>query len=183
MVSPLELVETASAQGTLNVLEAAKGRAYPEDSVTVYTDAAAAYEARQLATLAADQTNADEADTINVQIKAAQALVWKSALTFHLRGFSRGVIDSINEEARVKFGTEDTNSGEIANWCNLKYVAESIIRVEDIAGGVDEHHWTPEEIQSLYDLFPIESYDKIVNKMFELSFAATLFDAVVDADF
>jgi hypothetical protein len=183
MTSPLKLVETASAQGTLNVLEAAKGRAYPDDDVVIYTDAKAAYEAHRLAVLAADQTDSDKADEIGAQEKDARDRVLASALTFHLRGFSRGVIDAINEEARVKFGTEDTGKGDIANWCNLKYVAESIIRVEDAAGGVDEHHWTPEEVRSLYDLLPIESYDKIVNKMFELSFAASLFDTVVDADF
>ena len=39
----LKLVEKAQAKGVFDITEFAKGRAYPEDSVTAYLDVQSAY--------------------------------------------------------------------------------------------------------------------------------------------
>jgi hypothetical protein len=183
MTDVVELIEKATAKGTFSVLDAVQGKGYPSDDVTVFTDLVSAYHLQVLAAQAAGEEDPNVVDEISAQMDELKAKVKDSALTFYLRGFAPGVVTAINDEARAKFNVESTGTGESAEWCNLKYLAESIIRVEQPDGSVDEHLWKPEEIQTLKNVLPSSEFDKIVELMGVLVFSSSLFDGVVSADF
>lgn len=183
MADVIELVEKATAKGTFSILDAAKGIGYPSDTVTVYTDIEAAYLIKHYNMQAADELDPDKADEIDAKIKELKQRIADSAMTFTLRGYAPQVVAAINEEARAKFDVEDTSSGEAAEWCNYKYVAESIQLITDAEGNEDHTHWTPEKVKELAFLLPDGEFDKITAKMSELVFTAAYFDQAVDADF
>jgi len=187
------LVDNAKAKGTFSVLDAAKGRSYPQDIVTVYTDVEAAYQIKTLEAQDSDETDTASHEQRVAEIDALKGRVAESALTFRLRGIGSGTKKAIKTEASLKFPVEydalgqyvsgGPDIGDGAEWGNAKTLAEHIVDVTDLEGNVDEHHWSPEEILDLKDTLPEESFHAIENLMFALSFTATYFDASVTPDF
>ena len=172
---------------TFSLLDAIKGRSYPEDQVDLYTDIAAAYEVDRLNAAINDATEGNEANVLEERLTAAKETLARSAQTFHLRGFAPGVSKSIMTEARALFKVEDGQTvddvPEAFEWVNRRSVAESIISVVDVDGNVDEHHFTVDDIATLEEYLPPEETQKLANKCYELSFKALAFDASVGSDF
>lgn len=175
------ILTEAQDKRTFSVLEVAQGRGYPQDIETIYMDAESGYQAQRLSALLNDESDNDERERLAEEIRELWAKVQESQLTFHLRGISPGAVKSINDEAGGKF--EDTIEGPGAQWCNFKYIAESIVKVVDYKGAVDNHHWTVEDIEAFKGLAPAESFDKIALKTDELTFTAAFFDSTVTSDF
>ena len=175
------LVEAAKAKGTFNVLDAAKGRGYPQDIVTVYTDTDIAYKIKALHKSVADELDDAVVNAVDEQIKELQAELKAGSLTFLLRGIAPGAISSIQEEGKVKY--DDIDMGPGAEWCNFSFLAAHIVSVTNADNAVDEHHWTVEEVQALHGLLPAESFQQLMGLMYDLTFASAYFDASVTADF
>lgn len=170
------------ARRTFSVLDAAKGKSYPQDTVTVYTDTAAAYEAYKLEKRINASVDSDEVDALALEQKALRDKVKASAKTFLLRGISKGLIKRINEEAEIKFQAElDDRKQNV--WANFSYLAAHIISVTDADGAVDERKWSFEDVDTLQDELDDSEFQKIMGLMLELTFATDLFDASVTADF
>jgi len=169
---------------TFSVLDAAKGRSYPTDEVTVYTDVASLYLLNELDTTVNDAETGEEANAVEPEIAELREKIKASAMTFHLRGFSPGVRESINDEARAKFG-EDVNldEGDPLVWRLNRFINESIIRATNVEGAVDEHRWTYDDVVALRGILPDEESVKIQDLMLELSFKSWQFDEAVNADF
>lgn len=169
---------------TFSVLDAAKGRSYPTDEVTVYTDVASLYHLNELDAIANDAETGDEANVVEPEIAELREKIKASAMTFYLRGFSPGVRESINDEARAKFGDDvSLDKGDPLVWRLNRYINESIITVTNAEGAVDKHRWTYDDVVSLRGFLPDEEFLKIQDKMFELSLASWKFDEAVNADF
>lgn len=169
---------------TFSVLDAAKGRSYPTDEVTVYTDVASLYLLNELDAIANDAETGDEANAVEPAVAELREKIKESALTFHLRGFSPGVRTSINDETRALFGEEvDLDEGDPLIWRLNKYVSESIISVTNTEGAVDEHRWSDEDVASLRGLLPDEEWVKLQDLTLKLSFESWHFDEAVNADF
>jgi hypothetical protein len=177
----VDLVSAAKEQGTFSILDAIKGRGYPSDSETVYTDVEAAYEVNRLEEQINDSKDSKEVDRLVAVQQEYKDRVKASALTFKMRGINEGVIDGIKKEAQGKF--EDIWTGEGAQWCNDRYLAAHIVEVSDAEGNVDEHKWTGEEVEGLRFLLPRESFETLTTLMHKLTFAASYFDASVTPDF
>lgn len=184
------LVETAQAKGTFSVLDAAKGRAYPEDDTTVYLDSAAAYEFHAIETALADEKDAKTKAALDKKRTALKAKVEASALTFHLRGVAPGFVQALLTKATALFPpTNDENqdypenAAQRVRWFENALWVEHIVSATNAAGEVDEHRWTVDEIEELRNLIPGETEEKIMELVNNLSFAAAYFDAVVSADF
>ena len=169
---------------TFSLLDAVKGRSYPEDLVTIYTDVAAAYEVDRLNAAA---NNSLEDNKYEDELAAAKATLAASAKTVRMRGFAPGVSKSILKEAHALFKVEDGKTvddvPEAFAWVNRRSIAEAIISVTDVDGNVDDHHFTVEDIEALENYLPQEEIDKLSNKCYELSFKALAFDASVGSDF
>lgn len=186
-----------SARENFNVLDALKGQAYPEDSVTVDTDVRTGYQINVLRRkirklehdLVGEDDNTereridDEINSLQQQIAVLKDKLKETQQTFHLRGIPPQIIESIQTEAREKFGDDGVDFGPGAIWANDNFLAAHILRVESADGSVDEHKWTHEDVATLRGFLPDESFEKVATLMQELSFAASYFDATVTADF
>ena len=169
---------------TFSVLDAIQGRSYPEDKVTVYTDLASLYLLTNLEKEQASAKDGDAANEFNDAIAELREKIKASGLTFHLRGFSTGVTQSINDEARAKFGEDESlDKGEAFVWRMNKFVAESIIRVENADGELDETRWKVEDVDKLRVYLPDDEWDRLLHLTLNLSFASWEFDQAVNADF
>jgi hypothetical protein len=171
----------SAAQENFSVLDAIKGRAYPEDTETIYLDTTAAYEIHKLEKTIADTVDREEADYLIGLVEDLKRRVVDTALTFRLRGISPGLTESITKE--VKQRHEDVDFGPGALEANCAYLAAHIVDVTDSEGKVDSHKWSTDEVIVFRELCPPESFDKLADLMFKLSFAATFFDASVTPDF
>lgn len=175
------IVQAAQDKATFDVLAFAKGRKYPQDIVTIYTDAESGYRAKHLSEILNDENDNAKREEIAAEIRDLWAAVEASALTFHLRGISQGAVEAVNVEAGGKF--ENVIEGPGARWANFKYIAENIVSVTNADNAVDSHHWTVEEVEELHAFLPSEEFDKIAALTDELTFAAAFVDASVTPDF
>lgn len=195
---PNALVEKALDVKTFSVLDAIKGRSYPTDEVTVYYDTAALYRLKGLENqrLALDMAannapKGEEANKFDAQIAEVDAKIAEltkqvqaSAITFHMRGYSPAVRDSLVDEARAKFDVEKVEDGTPANeWLNARAVAETIIRSTDASGAVDEHHFSVEDVEDLRSFLAPEEFGKLLGQTLLLSYTAFSFDAATSPDF
>lgn len=170
-------VENAMDKKTFSIIEAAAGRSYPNKDVVIYLDHEAAYQASLLETKIAYERDSSKVDALDEEIAAFREKVIASELTLHMRGTSRGVRRQIAKRAK-KVDEDDR-----AEYLTHENVAAHLIRVTDHEGNVDEHLFTGEEIETLFDTIPDESVTKIINAMNELTFEALYFDNAVSADF
>lgn len=170
-------VENAMDSKTFSIIEAAAGRSYPNKDVVIYLDHEAAYQASLIEEKIAYERDSDKVNALDEEIQVLREKIVESELTVHMRGTSRGVRRQIEKRSRK---VDDADRAEFLTHEN---VAAHIIRVTDHEGNVDEHLFTGEEVQTLFDTLPDESVTKLLNAMNELTFAAMYFDSAVSADF
>lgn len=176
------LIVDAVSKGKFSVLEVAKGRGYPQDIVDVYTDHETAFKVHRLEQQIANERDGHKVNALDEERKALADKVKESILTFHMRGIGQGLIDDLQKQANAKF-TEPDQEAEKVTWLNNLYLAMHIVSVTNAEDDVDDHRWTSEEIADLKRDLPPESFEKLINLMFDLTFAAKYFDEVVSADF
>lgn len=170
---------------SFSVMDALTGVSYPEDHVTIYTDAKSAYAAHALEKRDADETD-PEASNANVeQITALKQKVRDSALTFHLQGYPPQVHRDIETEARstFKIGTEDEDSEGAAAFAFHKGIALAIRKVVSADGSEDTRRWTPEDVEKLRFSVHLDQFNRLSEKVSEVVFAGVAFDTSVTPDF
>ena len=181
-------LENALQKGTFDVLEAAKGRGYPTETVTLYTAFVAEYEARKIEKrLATDTLTDEERLELETRFQACVDEIKASALTFHLRGVSPGVIDAIHAEAEAKRADESddtvTDDQSQKEFAADKITATHIVKVVDAQGAEDTAEWTTERFRAFADLIPDGETIKLVGAVSSLTFESAAFDEVVGPDF
>lgn len=176
------IVDAATAKGTFSVLDVAKGRGYPQDTVDIYMDHASAHEAHKIESLIAETTDPNVVEFLEDQRRALRDAVIKSRLTFHMRGINSGTIEGLQKQAKKKF-PDDEDREERNAWVNDSYLAAHVVKVVDAEENEDGHKWTAEEMAELRGYLPAESFVKLIAKRDELTFAAMYFDETVNADF
>lgn len=198
---PTNLVEKALEPKTFSVLDAIKGRSYPTDTETVYTDTAALYQLKKLELerldldmAANNATRGEEANEFDARIAVldekiveVKKKVAASGITFEMRGYSPEVRDSLVKEAKAKFNLADDESimdGTPANeWLNARAIAESTIRTRNAEGAVDEHHFSVEDVEVFRSFLAPEEFGKLIGLTLLLSYTAFAFDANTTPDF
>lgn len=178
-----DILGQATNVESFSVLDAIQGTAYPTDDVTVYTDAASAYKIEVIEDQIAETKDEDAVNALDADRLELVDKIKASALTFTLHGFAPEIVKAINDSAKAKYDVEDTDFGPVAREVNFRYLAESIQSVTNVAGAVDTHHWSLEDVQALEGRIPAEEFAKLMSKMEAVVFAAFLFDSKVDADF
>lgn len=172
----------ALSKGTFSVLDVVKGRGYPQDIVDIYTDHETAFKIHRLEQQIGREKDAEKVNELDAQKRELAAKVKESVLTFHLRGIDQGVIDAVSVQGIEKFkGKEDDPFR--GRWTDASYLAHHIVSVTNANGDVDRHSWTVDEVLSLWETLPGESFAKLLVLMQELTFAARYFDEAVSADF
>lgn len=186
-------LENALQKGTFNVLDAAKGRSYPTDKVTLYTDFKAEYEVRkveariaELADKNATKAVVKERNELESKREACLEAIKASALTFHLRGIAPGVHEAIYKEADAHLAdennTEITDEDSRNKFANDAVIAAHIVKVVN-AEGAEDTEWSTEKVSALHEVLPDGELIKLLAKVSELSFQAAAFDQVVGPDF
>lgn len=182
MTNPLE---NALQRGTFNVLDAARGRGYPTDTVTVFTAVDSAFEAKKIQVALGDETDPDKVAELESRLATLVDEIKASALVFHLRGLNPGVIETIRAEGAAKFGGEEPlEDGDESEHNALSIVAASLVKVVDAEGNEDARDtWTFADVKELFGVLPEPETEKIYAVANELSFASAVFDEVVGPDF
>lgn len=184
----LKLVEKAQAKGVFDITEFAKGRAYPEDSVTAYLDVQSAYE---LDKLNQKMRSADDKALPELEKQANElaAKVMESKLIFHMRGVSQAHIEKISADCDAKHPTKTDAFGQTVNspeWLRewtAALIASNLLRIENANGEIDEREFTAEDVVQLRHHLPKEVWDLLVEKMQQLTLAGAYFKGLTDAGF
>jgi hypothetical protein len=172
---------------TFSVLDALQGRSYPEDDVTVYTDVEALYQYEHVNALVNDALNGDTANQYESQLNGLRERIKASALIIHMRGYAPAIAKTLVAETRAKFQLDSSvlidQDTDAFRWLNKRSIAESMIRVTNAEGAVDERLFTVDDVEAFDDFLTPDEMQKLVDKSFELSFRGMAFDAAVSPDF
>lgn len=187
----LKLVKQAQAPGVFDITEFAKGRAYPQDTVTAYLDVDSAYELSKINKKIADAQLGEESKVAELeeQAKLLVEKLMKSKIVFHMRGINQSLIEQITEKCNKDYPTEtDAFGQEIANtdwvrvWtCSL--VAANLVKIENANGEIDERVFTADDVDEFRKHLPKEIWDLITEKMQQLTLANAYFKGLTDAGF
>lgn len=183
--STLELVKEAQKQGSFNLSEVIKGRGYPQKSVTIYTDAEAAFELIQLeAKMGLIDPETEEYAVAESLAHELATRVRDSRLVFHMRGVGQLVVEAAEAEANKAHPVE---GGERSDDWYKRYmaylIAANIVRVEDANGNLDERVFTPEDVEEFRNFLPIDSWAMLMSTMQQLTLATGYFKGMTNADF
>jgi hypothetical protein len=185
----LKLVEKAQSKGVFNITDFAKGRGYPEDSVTTYIDVESAYELSKINKKIANSFDDDEINELDKVAKELAAKVSASKVVFHMRGINEGTIDGISDVCNKKYPVTTNVLGQVEqdpNWnrdFTAGLVAANLIKIEDADGNFDERVFSIDDVNELRDYLPREAWSLIVEKMQQLTLAGTYFEGLTDAGF
>lgn len=199
-LTPMTDAQNAMEQGTFDLDEFVQGRGFPRDTVTLFTNADAAYEYTQiqerLTALAQDKEKLGEAPRsraykdvleemapLEKQAEELMEAIKASALTFHLRGIAPGHIKKIVKDVSKEGEKEGMAEWEITAETTYRVIAPHIIKVVRADGAEDPRGFTPERVETLESVLPESEWDKLDQKVQQLSFQSTYFDAAVDAGF
>lgn len=187
----VEKVEEILAPEKFNLVDAIKGKSYPEDYVRVFMDEDAAYrlnkvnkELEVLANLKRDKSEDEQLvfEALEAEAESLRERLVATSLKFTLRGRERAVYDKIAEEARAAHPGEDEDEAR-AHAENVGCIAASLVSVENGQGLVDDHEFTSEEIDEISKAMPLGEWYRLLDLMMSLTFANSYFDAAVDAGF
>ena len=187
----LSLVEAAQSKNVFNITDFAKGRAYPQDTVTVYVDVDSAYELSKINEQIAD-AGLDETEKIASLEEKAKELadkIVKSRLIFHMRGVNQEIIENITKKCNEVFppqknayGQEESSTEWMQEWtCSL--VAANIVKIENADGEFDERVFSSKDVNEFRKYLPREVWELIVDKMQKLTLASAYFKGLTDAGF
>jgi hypothetical protein len=178
----LELVDEAHKRGKFNLVDAIKDRAYPEKSVTIYTDVVSARELHEINEKLDMAGMAGDTESYDKHQKQAEELasrITESKLIFLMRGVPQDKVDSIGDSVQSDAPTDLSWSKNYI----LGLVAASIVKVENHAGEVDEREFTAEDSSKLYSSLPQESWMMLVEAVEQLTLATGIFKGITDAGF
>lgn len=184
----LEMVKEAQKQSTFNLAEVIKGRGYPTKDVTVYTDAESAFELIEIEDQMNQMTEAsEEYKELEAKANELAELVQKSKLTFHMRGVGQGEVERITDKADQLYKkpkSEDEEYG--SDWFKFyvtSLVASNVVKVSDADGNVDESHYEYEDMLTVRNNLPGDSWGLLVSTMQKLTLATGYFKGLTDAGF
>jgi hypothetical protein len=189
-------VTDATAEDSFDALAFFSGAALPEDIVTLYADAGAAYEiakfkeeekereARNAAEGlgltdddAYDNTDEDHLNELYTRLRA-------SAVKFHLKGLPPKVLEVMDKHIKAthpyKEGAENAEYNEVFN---AELIAKTIVSVTNLAGKVDPNPWTPARVQEFAVTAEPSEFHKLFVGVFKVNYIGNAIDAAVTADF
>lgn len=185
----LKLVDKAQSKGVFNITDFAKGRGYPEDSVTTYIDVESAYELSKINKKIANSFDDDEINALSAKADELAAKVAASKVTFYMRGVNEGTINGVSDECDKLYPVTTDALGQVhqdPRWnrdFTAGLVASNLIKIEDANGNFDERVFTIADVNEMHDYLPREAWALVVEKMQQLTLAGTYFEGLTDAGF
>jgi hypothetical protein len=181
----IALVQEAQKQGTFNLSEVIKGRGFPQKTVTVYTDAEAAFKLVELSKKMNVIVDKDELDKLEQETKKLAENVQASRLDFHMQGVPQAIIETVEAKIDKLYPSADEESRN-DDWFKA-YIAElvalNIVSVTDANGSTDKRIFNYEDAIELRSYLPTESWAILVSTMQKLTLASGFFNGLTDAGF
>lgn len=184
----ISLVEEAQKKGKFNLADAIKGRSFPQKSIDVYIDANSAFQLeiiRERMNEIGGLENQEEFDRLEAEAAALVQKIKDSRLTFTMRGVGQGVVEEAMKAADEAH-PDDEEQGSNPEWTKhyLSYlVAKNIVKVADADGNEDDSAFSVEDILTIRDTIPVDSWGVLIETMQQLTLANSYFNVVTDAGF
>lgn len=185
----LELVKNAQSKGKFDITAFAKGRAYPEDSVTTFLDVQSAYDLTKINDAMRLTIDEAELEKLSKQAEPLAEKIKESKLVFKMRGVSQAHIEQITKDCDKRHPRQKNALGQyeddiewLSDW-TIMLVASNIVHIENAAGEIDEGPFTLEKVSELRLHLPKEVWDLLVDKMQKLTLATAYFEGMTDAGF
>lgn len=185
----LELVEKAQAKGTFDITAFAKGRAYPQDSVTAFLDLEAAYELEKLNNDMRTVTDPEALAPLEKKANELADKVKSSKVVFYMRGVNQATVEKLTEDCNERypivsdpFGNKQPSGQWILNWTTA-LVASNLYKIENADGEIDEREFDLDSTTELRHHLPSQVWDMLVDKMQKLTLATAYFEGLTDAGF
>lgn len=189
-----EAVAKATSEDEFDALAFFSNAALPEDTVTIYGDAASAYRLAELDRKRKEQQAQDEDEGTSLtdeieyidpdEIDELKTRLNASAINFKLRGLAPAARDAIEKAARAKHpyveGAENTEYNEAFN-ANL--IASTIVSVSNAAGKIDKNKWDAARVLNFGKVAQASEFDKLFTGVFRVNYIGDAIDRAVSADF
>lgn len=180
-----ERTTAAKGKGAFSLTDALNSRSYPTAKVIVYLDVESIVKLSKVNDRLTDlaqsrDKNLTEYEKYERLAEKLKTKVLASALTIHLRGLDSGVVKALQTKAQ---GAEDMDDDERETYYFQLLTSQSITKVEDAEGNVDQREFTPEDVEALQNTLPQEQFSLLDQKVGELTFETSFFEAAVDAGF
>ena len=167
---------------TFDFMKFAAGTNFPTDTVSIYTDADAAYHLEKIESKIAHTLDADELKSLEAQAEVLRDKFKASEMKITMRGIPIKREKQYIKDADEKFGKEDTE--ERRDWETRSFIAAHIVSVENAEGQVDKSEWDADKVDTLFNLITLEGITRIKNKAQELTVRSDIFENVeVNSDF
>jgi len=203
-MSDVNPIEAAKAPGVFDLNSFLAGVAYPEETVTVFTDAYAVNELIRLKsrrneieltlkekkksaqrTIAGNQpatNDVEELEEINDKIEKLDKVVAESALKIKLRGISPKALEDLTAkhytDPQVNYSGKPEEKAR-----DYELIATAIVSIENAEGSVDVTPVGVEKVKQLQGVLLEGEYMRIVYGVSRVAMNGALFDEAVDAPF
>lgn len=159
------------------------GAAYPEESISVYTDRASVYARDKIETQISNERDSAKVDELAAQSAELSDKIRSTSITFTLRGLPSPIVEEVEKKVGAKFGIDGDNE-ERAKFRMMELIALHIVQVTRADGAKDERTWDAETTERLMTTFDPSQRDKLITGVMELTLKAREFeDYTVTPDF
>lgn len=187
-------VETATSEDSFDAFAFFSNAALPEDTVTVYADAATAYKLAELARKAEQQKELDEAEGTSLtddveyidpdDVAALKEKLNTSAINFNLRAIAPAAREAIEKHARATHPyTEGGENTEYNEAFNANLIADTIVSVTNAKGVADKNKWDAARVLAWGKIAQPSEFDKLFTGVFRVNYIGDAIDRAVNADF
>lgn len=183
----IELAEQAQSKEKFSLIDAIKGKSFPEQEVIVFLDDKAALELMKLNDKMNRETDPELLKGLEDEaVKLAQAIK-ESSLRFRMRGVAQKAIEAVmekcNERYEVKKGEDGTkNSLWLRDYITI-LVGMNVVSVTNSSGQVDEGPFDEEAVEEIRQSISATEWGKLVETMQKLTLAGGYFEQLTDAGF
>ena len=120
---------------------------------------------------------------IRKEIKELQKALDESRLTFHVRGYSPAVRESIEAEVRELAEEQGWEEDKTTEEITYRVFAKAIVSVTNADGEKDERPWTPENVNDFMKAAPNGALVDFTNDVIHVTVRAVEFHNSVDVTF
>ena len=183
----IELAEQAQSKEKFSLIDAIKGKSFPEQEVIVFLDDKAALDLMKLNDKMNRETDPELLKALEDEAVELAKAIKESSLHFRMRGVSQkaieAVMDKCNERYEVKKGEDGTkNSLWLRDYITI-LVGMNIVSVTNSSNQVDEGPFDEEAVEEIRQSISATEWGKLVETMQKLTLAGGYFEQLTDAGF
>lgn len=183
----IELAEQAQSKEKFSLIDAIKGKSFPEQEVIVFLDDKAALDLMKLNDKMNRETDPELLKALEDEALELAKAIKESSLHFRMRGVPQkaieAVMDKCNERYEIKKGEDGTkNSLWLRDYITI-LVGMNIVSVTNSSNQVDEGPFDEEAVEEIRQSISATEWGKLVETMQKLTLAGGYFEQLTDAGF